>query len=126
MEPQAILKLFSSDIGKILRGGGKLHREFKFSLLCDAGDIFSQGQGEEVLLQGVVDCCVEQEDGLCIVDYKTDNVRTDEEIAGRAAVYSAQLGAYAAALERIFKKPVKECALYFIRPGKSVILSQKD
>ena len=37
-----------------------------------------------------------------------------------------QLGAYAAALERIFKKPVKECALYFIRPGRSVILSQKD
>jgi len=126
VDAASILRLFESDIGKRLRGKGRLHREFKFSLLCDASQVFSQGEGEEVLLQGVVDCCIEDEEGLCIVDYKTDNVRTGDEIARRAALYSAQLSAYASALERIFSKPVKDCALYFIRPGKSIILSQKD
>lgn len=125
VEPEAIFRLFSSELGKRLRGPGTLHREFKFSLLCDAGDIFGEGRGEEVLLQGVVDCCIENEDSLCIVDYKTDNVRTEEEIARRAALYASQLQAYSTALQRIFNKPVKECALYFIRPGQAVILPQK-
>ncbi len=125
VDAEAVFKLFSSDLGQKLKGTGQLHREFKFSLLWNAGDIFSQGGDEEVLLQGVVDCCIEDEDGLCIVDYKTDNVHSREEISQRTATYSSQLAAYAAALERIFKKPVKECALYFIRPGVSVILSQK-
>ena len=125
VDAKSIFKLFSSPVGAKLRGPGTLHREFKFSLLWDAEAIFSQGQGEEVLLQGVVDCCIEDDEGLCIVDYKTDNVRSEEEISKRAALYSSQLAAYAAALERIFKKPVKECALYFIRPGVSVILLQK-
>ena len=125
VDAAAVFKLFASPLGQKLRGRGKLHREFKFSLLWNAEEIFSQGQGEKVLLQGVVDCCIEGEEGLCIVDYKTDNVRSDEEIAQRAALYSSQLAAYAAALERIFQKPVRECALYFIRPGVSVILPQK-
>ena len=125
VDAKSIFKLFSSPVGAKLRGPGTLHREFKFSLLWDAEAIFSQGQGEEVLLQGVVDCCIEDDEGLCIVDYKTDNVRSEEEISKRAALYSSQLAAYAAALERIFKKPIKECALYFIRPGVSVILPQK-
>ena len=125
VEPEAIYRLFASPLGQRLRSADKLHREFKFSLLCDAGQLLDSGSGEEILLQGVVDCCIEDEDGLCIVDYKTDNVKSPEQIRQRALHYASQLGAYATALERIFKKPVKECALYFIRPGQSIILPQK-
>ena len=34
-----------------------------------------------LLLQGVVDCCIEEAGELVIIDYKTDYVKTDEDIA---------------------------------------------
>ena len=95
-------------------------REFKFSLLCDAGELFPDAADEQVLLQGVVDCCIEEDGALTVIDYKTDAVRTEAEIAARADYYAGQLRAYAAALRRIFGKPVKECVLYFLAAGRSV------
>ena len=95
-------------------------REFRFSLLLDAGKIYPGAEGEELLLQGVVDCCLEEDGALVIIDYKTDNVRAEEEIASRAGLYRGQLLAYAEALSRIFEKPVKEGVLFFLTPGREV------
>ena len=74
---------------------------------------------DEVLLQGVVDCLLEEDGGLVVIDYKTDAIRTDEQLRERRELYTPQLRAYAAAMERIFKKPVKECVLYFLSMGKA-------
>ena len=74
---------------------------------------------EEILFQGVVDCCMEEEDGLLILDYKTDYV-TAETIAERAAGYAPQIRAYATAMERILKKAVKETVLYFLAADSAV------
>ena len=60
-----------------------------------------RGGGEEILLQGVVDCCFETAAGLTVVDFKTDRVRTPEEIAERTQHYRPQLEAYSRALERV-------------------------
>ena len=116
----AIAALFASPLGRRMQAAKTLRREFHFSLLCDAADFFPVEGGEQVLLQGVVDCCLEEDGGLVIIDYKTDRVRTEEEIAARAALYRGQLRAYAEALRRILNKPVRECLLYFLTPGKTV------
>ena len=68
----------------------------------------------------MVDCCLEEDGELVIIDYKTDSVRTEEEIAERAALYRGQLMAYAEALSRIFRKPVKEGVLFFLTPGREI------
>lgn len=112
----AIYRLFASPLGKRMLSADKLTREFKFSLMCDAGTDF----GDQVLLQGVVDCCMEENGELVIIDYKTDLVRGEDELNARAGYYSGQLRAYASAMERIFKKPVRSCVLYFISAGKCV------
>lgn len=117
---KAVKKLFDSPLGQRMKDCKKLYREFKFSLLWDAGEIFGKAAGEQLLLQGVVDCCLEEEDGLVLIDYKTDRVRTAEEIAKRSAFYRGQLLSYAAAMERIRGKKVKQRLLYFISPGKTV------
>ena len=101
-------------------------REFRFSLLLPADALYPGAAGEELLLQGVVDCCLREEDGLVIIDYKTDRVKTEEEIAARAALYRGQLTAYAAALSRILGQPVKECVLFFLSAGRAVKLEMKD
>ena len=116
----AIARLFASDLGRRMRGCPRMLREFKFSLLCDAEEIYGAAAGEQLLLQGVVDCCLDEPDGLVIIDYKTDRVRTAQEIEERGKRYRGQILSYARAMERIQGKKVKQCLLYFITPGKAM------
>ena len=116
----AVARLFASDLGKRMRSCPQVLREFKFSLLCDAAEIYGAAAGEQLLLQGVVDCCLDEPDGLVIIDYKTDRVRTAQEIAERGKRYRGQILSYARAMERIQGKKVKQCLLYFITPGKAL------
>ena len=120
VDARAILGLFASPLGKRMLQAPHMEREFHFSLLCEAGDFFPGAEGEQVLLQGVVDCFLEDADGITVIDYKTDRVKTRAEAEARARVYTGQLRAYAAALRRICQKPVKECLLYFLHAGETV------
>ncbi len=122
VDAYAIRRLFLSPLGQRMLAAPLLRREFKFSLLCDAEDFFpeARGAGEQVLLQGVVDCYWEDGDGITVLDYKTDRVRNRREAEERAKVYAPQLRAYAAALTRICQKPVRECLLYFLQAGETV------
>ena len=117
----AIRRLFASPLGKRMKAAPVLRREFKFSLLCEAADFFPEAPaGEEVLLQGVVDCFLEEGGAITVIDYKTDRVKNRREAEERAKVYAGQLRAYAGALTRICQKPVKECLLYFLNAGETV------
>ena len=120
VDAAAIGRLFASPLGKRMLTAPRMEREFHFSLLCEAGDFFPGAQGEQVLLQGVVDCFLEDADGITVIDYKTDRVKNRAEAEARAKAYTGQLRAYAGALERICRKPVKECLLYFLRAGETV------
>ena len=101
-----------------------IKREFRFSLLCPAESFFEGGEGENVLLQGVVDCIIEEAGELTIIDYKTDRV-SGEEVGQRAKGYAGQLRAYALAVGRITGKPIRECVLYFLSCGKAVFVNEK-
>jgi len=114
-----IARLFSSPLGQRLRRAEKVTREFKFSLLTDAGAYEPAAAGEKLLLQGVVDCFFEEDGALTVLDFKTDAVRPDGE-AARAETYRAQITAYAAALGRICGKRVRERILYFLATGTAV------
>ena len=120
VDVKAVKKLFDSPLGQRMKSCRKLYREFKFSLLWDAEEIYRKAPGEQLLLQGVVDCCLEEEDGLVVIDYKTDRVKTAEELEERSRFYRGQLLSYAAAMERIHGKKVKQCLLYFISAGKTL------
>ena len=125
VDAQAILELFRSPLGRRMRQAPAIHREFKFSLLCDAAALYGEAAGEELLLQGVVDCYLEEADGLTVIDYKTDRLKNRAEALERAEHYRAQIGAYAAALARICRKPVKERVLYFLSVGEAVTIREK-
>ena len=107
--PEDIRAFFSSELGVRLRKADRVIREFRFSLLCPAETWFAgAGEGEEILLQGVVDCCMEEAGELVVIDFKTDAQVAPERYAG-------QLRAYAMAMERILEKPVKGAALWYLR-----------
>ena len=113
---KSILKFFQSEIGQRICQAKNILREFRFSLLVDAADFYPEAGDEKLLLQGVVDCCIEDGDELTIVDYKTDNV-TAETLETVSEHYRPQLQAYALALSRITGKPVKSCLLCFLQAG---------
>jgi len=78
---------------------------------------------DSILLQGVVDCWFETPEGITVVDFKTDFVQTEEDVAQHAELYRGQLAAYSLALERVLEKAVTRKALYFLQAGKTVEIS---
>ena len=58
-------------------------------------------------------------DETIVVDYKTDNVKDEEELKRR---YSGQLSIYKRAAEEIFSQPVKETLIFSLRLNKTVVL----
>ena len=108
VDPQRILALFQSDLGKTIAASKQVLREFKFSVLVDSG----LGDGDKILLQGVVDCAVIDEKGIRVIDFKSDRV-TQDTLAEKTAEYKGQVDAYAQALTQIFSLPVTEKWLYF-------------
>ncbi len=103
---------FSTPLGQKLQSSAQVEREFKFSILEDGESYDPALAGEQVLLQGVVDCALLEEDGITLIDFKTDYV-TPETLSQVTDRYRPQVDAYAQALQRIFQKPVKEKLLYF-------------
>ena len=107
-----ILRLFNSELGKWLLNK-PLQREFKFSLLVDAAEYGFGTAQEQIMLQGVVDCFVLEEDGIIIIDFKTDRTPDPDK-------YRGQLETYASALSKIYRIPVKKKLLYFFTSGETV------
>ena len=121
VDPAKIAAFFASPLGRELMASTSLRREFKFSILVPAADYYPQaGAEEQVLLQGVVDCCFETADGLTVVDFKTDRVFSALEVRQRAEHYRPQLEAYSRALERVLEKKVVRRALYFLAAGETM------
>jgi ATP-dependent helicase/nuclease subunit A len=116
-----LASFFSSEIGKKLTEGVPHLREFKFSVL-DEGSHYGDGlAGEQVLLQGVVDCALLEADGMTVLDFKTDRVG-EASLADRLSLYRPQVQTYAEALSRIYEMPVKAKYLYFFHLNRFVEL----
>lgn len=116
-----IAEFFCSPLGIKIRDSKNLLREFKFSIFEDAANYYPEGNGERVLLQGVVDCAIIEDDGITVIDFKTD-VINESTINSRTELYRTQVSVYCRALSRIFEVPVKEAYLYYLYNGTSVLL----
>ena len=120
----------SSDIKKLkaedypvlaqeIRQARQVWREYRFALLMPAALYDPAAEGEELMLQGVVDCAFRTEEGLVVVDFKTDRLAPGEE-PQRAEEYRPQLEAYSRALERVLEKKVVRRARYFLAAGETM------
>ena len=110
---EKILRLLSSELGQRMyrahRKGG-LYREQPFVMGIGADRLGQEFPGTEtVLIQGIIDVFFVEEDGLVLLDYKTDSVRSMEELWNR---YETQLDYYQEALQKLTGQPVKERVLY--------------
>ena len=81
--------------------------------LCEEARCF----GEEIMIQGMMDCYFMESGGWILVDYKTDWELDEQRLEG----YCLQLRLYAAALERATGVKVRERILYDVRRGKEIL-----
>ncbi|MDY3239309.1 MAG: helicase-exonuclease AddAB subunit AddA [Anaerovoracaceae bacterium] len=124
IQPENILKLMTSELGRRLAESPAVHREQPFNLLMEH-DPDGSGQMAQVMVQGVIDCCFEENDGqLVLVDYKTSRIRPDREPEKEkqriADHYRVQIDIYRRALETTTGKKVKEAYLYLTDSGELV------
>ncbi len=69
-----------------------------------------------ITLEGYVDLVFRDDDGLVVVDYKTDAVRGDE-LEARLGHYRVQASAYALAVAEATGQPVVRCVLCLLDPA---------
>lgn len=107
--PKRILSFVESDVALRMAEAAKrgdLYREKPFVM-----------QHEGVLVQGIIDAFWVEEDGIVLLDYKTDRVEEKKELVER---YQTQMELYAKALAGAFSgetktMSVKECLIYSFR-----------
>ena len=119
VSPQRLAAFWQSPLGMELSTSRQCRREFKFSLLVPARDYYPSMEEEEILLQGVIDVWFEGENGLTVLDFKTDRVRPGQERA-KAEEYRPQLEAYGKALSQILGRKVKKTVLWFFETDTAV------
>jgi len=116
-----LAKFFASDLGRRMcraEDAGNLRREQPFVIGLPAKELFPDSVSEEiVLVQGVIDAFFEEEDGLVLMDYKTDRIHANAkaELTGK---YQSQLKYYRTALEMLTGKKVKEVWFYSFGTGE--------
>ena len=82
-------------------------------------DSHADSHVEKVILQGIIDAFIMEEEGIILVDYKTDRVKDGEELRNR---YQKQIDLYSEALEQILGKKVRRRVLYSFSLGEEVDL----
>ena len=126
VEKRALEWLVTTPLAQAIRKAGDAYRrEFPFIAAESPGELdrgVESAPGDFVLVRGIVDGILPVEDGVEIVDFKTDAIRPDEA-AGRAERYRPQMTLYARAMTRIWRKPVKTCRLVFLAAKQVVDLT---
>ncbi len=104
-----------------------LKRELKFTVLAEAGELLpglnERQRGEKLLLQGVIDCIYEGDEGIVLVDYKTDRVRAAQVLVQR---YQNQLRLYADAYFRMTGQRVARAVIYSFSLGCEIEVPLKE
>ncbi len=128
-----IVQFFRTELGQRYFRALTVHREVPFTLSLTAREVYPDWRDgdEAIFVQGIIDCILEDEHGLILIDYKSDRI-TDRFSGGfetAAAIlkkrYKLQIDLYAKAIEQIWKRKVTEKYLFFFDGAHILKLDEK-
>jgi ATP-dependent helicase/nuclease subunit A len=133
IDKNLIVQFFHSDLGIRYFNAKAINREVPFTLSMPARDVYPTWKDEEesVFVQGIIDCVFEDENGLILVDYKTDQISDkykggfDQAKSILEDRYKMQINLYTRAIEQIWKRKVTERYLFFF-DGAHILKVEKD
>ncbi|MCR4564299.1 MAG: helicase-exonuclease AddAB subunit AddA [Clostridiales bacterium] len=112
-----IKKFFESELYERMSSSSDICREKQFTVEIPASFFEDIETDEKVVVQGKIDCFFIENGEAVIVDYKTDYVKTADELNER---YLTQMKIYKNAVEQFTGKKVKEVLLYSFSLGDTV------
>lgn len=128
IDVKAIENFFRTDIAERMLTSERVEREIPFTYTLDVSEVYPNWESdteEAVLIQGVVDCLIYTDEGVIILDYKTDAIHdeviTDRLIDSLRERYKVQIDLYKRAIENILKRRVEKAYLYFFH--KNLLIS---
>ncbi|WP_286231231.1 helicase-exonuclease AddAB subunit AddA [Neobacillus mesonae] len=121
IDANLIAQFFNTELGQRYFQASALHREVPFTLSLMAHEVYHdwQDEDESIFIQGIIDCILEDEGGLVLIDYKSDTISDRFKGAFNQAKpiledrYKVQIDLYSRAIEKIWKRKVAERYLFF-------------
>lgn len=114
----SLLTFARGPLAEKMKTASAIRKEMPFSILLPARSFYPDcEEGENIFLQGVMDCLLEYEKDFIIIDYKTDRTMTEEELKNH---YKIQLQVYGEAAEKLLGKPVSHLYLWSFTYGKAI------
>ncbi len=116
VNPDDIAWLAATDVGRRLAAEAEhVRRELPFVFALPVGQT-----NERAIVRGIIDVLVKTDDGLVLIDYKTDAIDSDTRLDERVRLYSTQMQLYAWAAGDILGRPVTRATLAFLRARRIV------
>ena len=120
LSDRSLYGFFNSDLGQRLIASKRVERELPFSMLFDGNRVYPDVEnGERLFLQGIIDTAFVEDGQWVLVDYKTDRVKSGDELIRR---YKIQMDLYKEALETLTDMSVKASYIYSFRLHEAVLL----
>ena len=120
LSDRSLYGFFNSDLGQRLIASKRVERELPFSMLFDGNRVYPDVEtGERLFLQGIIDTAFVEDNQWVLVDYKTDRVKSGDELIRR---YKIQMDLYKEALETLTNMSVKASYIYSFRLHEAVLL----
>ena len=117
VDAEKIAAFANSPLGRRIAASPQLRREQPFNIMLEVN-------GSMAAVQGIIDCCFEEDGAWVLLDYKTTRVESAAELARRAPqlrkTYAAQMVIYRRALEAATGMPVRETYLYLTNLGETI------
>lgn len=127
---KAMAGFWNSSLGcRIREHSAWVKRELPFTFRVGAAEVASLvgeppaavAPDDFVVVQGIADLAVLLPSEIWLVDFKTDRIGSEEQVAAKG--YDQQLKLYARGLAQIFGRPVTEAWLHYLSAGKSVAVA---
>lgn len=119
IRPARLRAFFASSLAQRMFAAKAVWREVKFLQQVKASELGYDTGLETITVQGVADCVFQEEDGAVLIDYKTDRVKTLEELVER---YAPQLRWYRRMVQDSLGIPVKECRIYSLHLSGDILV----
>ncbi len=114
---------FNSDLAKRMAKAERVEKEYEIAYLENASffdaDLQEKLKDEKVFVDGMIDAVFVENGKAYIVDYKTDRVKTGNELKER---YIKQMQLYRRAIESVWEIPVVQCHLYSFHLNEDVVI----
>jgi ATP-dependent helicase/nuclease subunit A len=121
IDTNLICQFFKTELGQKYFSARSIYREIPFTLSLPAHEVYPdwKDENESVFVQGIIDCILEDEHGLILIDFKSDGINDrykggfDQAKPILEKRYRQQIDIYSKAIEQIWRRKVSQRYLFF-------------